>query len=199
MAEAGDQGADATPPPKGRDEVERARGEVVPDDQGRPPGTHRHVSFSGSLQSSEYVSQLPATAEDAGAWAELVSDAPERLLAATEREQAHRHEIENRAIALDEGAMPRYYAGQRRAHYISLTLGIAYLAVMVVIAVLGQPVAGMIGAAAGIAAMVWAIRRDPSSSDLPPPAEPQPDQLPTSPPNLPPPDTEPELGPHEQR
>jgi hypothetical protein len=44
----------------------------------------------------------------------LLPDAPERLLASGEREQAHRHEIEQRLAALDESSMPKFYEGQRR-------------------------------------------------------------------------------------
>jgi uncharacterized membrane protein len=86
-------------------------------------------------------------------------------MAAGEREQAHRHAIENRLARLDEAAMPKFYAGQRRGHFVSLVLALGYEAVMLVAVLEGYAVEGVFGAAAGLAAMVWAIRRDTGGSD----------------------------------
>lgn len=93
-----------------------------------------------------------------------IPDAAERLLAAGEREQAHRHDIERRLVVTDAEVMPRYFAGQRRAHLLGLSLGLAYLGAMVLAILLGYPLAGVGGATFGIAAVIWAIRREPSSS-----------------------------------
>lgn len=118
------------------------------------------------LQASRYVSPLPSP-DDLERYQEMVPDAPERLLAAGEREQGHRHGIEERLVAIDESSMPRFYAGQMRAHVVSLVLGMAYLAVMALAIIEGEQVAGIVGAAAGLAALVWAARRDPSDPSEP--------------------------------
>lgn len=60
--------------------------------------------------------------------------------------------------------MPRYFAGQRRAHFIGLTLGLSYLGAMVLAILQGYPLAGVGGATCGVAAVIWAIRREPISS-----------------------------------
>lgn len=140
------------------------------------------------LQASRYVSPLPSP-DDLERYQEMVPDAPERLLAAGEREQGHRHGIEERLVAIDESSMPRFYAGQKRAHVVGLILGMAYLAVMALAIIQGEQVAGIAGAAAGVAALVWAARRDPSGPSSPdvtardpqngeesPPAEPPPSE-----------------------
>ncbi|WP_445147667.1 DUF2335 domain-containing protein [Baekduia sp. Peel2402] len=113
---------------------------------------------------TRYVSQLPSP-EDLERYRELIPDAPERLLAGGEREQAHRHEIEDRLAAIDEAAMPKFYEGQRRGHLISLALGLGYEALMGGAIIAGYPVAGIAGAATGLAAMIWAIRRDTDSPE----------------------------------
>jgi hypothetical protein len=94
----------------------------------------------------------------------MLPDAPERLLAAGEREQAHRHEIEKRLAAIDEVAMPLFYKGQRRGHWISLTLGGGYEAIMLVAVLNGYALEGIVGAAVGIGSMIWALRRDPKDT-----------------------------------
>lgn len=144
-----------------RPEAEVVEGQVVdPPRRPRPPG---HSRLDVRAEESSYTSPLPAPA-DLRAYAELVPDAPERLLAAGEREQAHRHEIENRIAAIDEAAMPRFYAGQRRGQTFGLIAIIAYLGVMVVAILEGYPLVGAGGAAIGLAALVWAMRRDPTDS-----------------------------------
>jgi hypothetical protein len=60
--------------------------------------------------------------------------------------------------------MPRYFAGQRRAHFIGLTLGLSYLGAMVLAILQGYPLAGVGGATCGVAAVIWAIRREPITS-----------------------------------
>jgi uncharacterized membrane protein len=117
------------------------------------------------LQSSRYVSPLPSP-DDLERYRAMLPDAPERLLSSGEREQAHRHDLERRLVALDEGSMPRFYMGQRVAHFVSLVLGLAYLSLMGLAIVEGQEW-GIGGAAAGLAAVVWATRRDPSGPDDP--------------------------------
>jgi len=81
-----------------------------------------------------------------------------------EREQAHRHQAENRLLAIDEQEMPRFYAGQRVAQVMSMALGLAYLGAMVFAMLQGYPLAGVGGATFGVAAVIWAIRREPSTS-----------------------------------
>ena len=65
---------------------------------------------------------------------------------------------------MDERSLPLFYAGQRFAHAISLLLGLAYLGVMVLAILQGYPLVGVGGATFGMAAMIWAIRRDPSDA-----------------------------------
>jgi uncharacterized membrane protein len=124
----------------------------------------RGTRLDVGLQQSRYTSPLPSPA-DLDRYATHVPDAAERLLAIGEREQSHRHNVEDRLVAIDEEAMPRFYAGQRHAHAISLILGLAYLAVMVLAIAKGYPLFGAGGAAFGIAAVVWSLRRDSSSAD----------------------------------
>lgn len=128
-------------------------------DSRRTRGTRLDVG----LRQSSYTSPLPSP-DDLDRYAAHLPDAPERLLAAGEREQTHRHDIERRLTAMDEQALPRFYAGQRLAHTISLLLGLAYLAAMALAILQGYPLAGVGGATFGIAAIIWAVRRDPSDS-----------------------------------
>jgi uncharacterized membrane protein len=88
----------------------------------------------------------------------------ERLLAIGEREQAHRHQSGCRLISLDEQALPQFYAGQRLAHWISFVLGLSYLGVMAFAVAKGYSLLGAGGAAFGIAAVVWSIRRASAGS-----------------------------------
>jgi uncharacterized membrane protein len=46
---------------------------------------------------------------------EHLPDAAERLLAAAEREQPHRHQLENRLLAIDAEAVSRSFESHRRA------------------------------------------------------------------------------------
>lgn len=134
---------------------DRTGGQLVEDL--RPGGPRLELG----LQQSRYTSPLPS-AEDLDRYAAHIPDVAERLLAIGEREQAHRHEVEVRLVAIDEEVMPQFYAGQRRAHRVSLILGIAYLGVMILAIAKGYPLLGAGGAAFGIAAVVWALRRDPT-------------------------------------
>lgn len=113
------------------------------------------------LRQSSYTSPLPSP-DDLDRYAAHLPDAADRLLTAGEREQAHRHEIESRLAAMDEQALPRFYAGQRFAHAVSLALGLAYLLAMALAILRGYPLIGVGGAALGLAAIIWAVRRDPS-------------------------------------
>lgn len=139
------------------DEVETVEGEVLYPER-RPRQTSRRLEW----QESRYISPLPSP-EDLERYSELLADAPERLLAAGEREQSHRHEIESRLAALDEVGMPRFYEGQRRGHLISLALGAGYETIMAIAVIKGYALEGVVGAAAGIASMIWALRRSPGS------------------------------------
>ncbi len=127
-----------------------------------PPPRHTSRRLDVGWQESRYASPLPSP-EDLERYQRLLPDAPERLLSAGEREQAHRHEIESRLATIDEQAMPKFYAGQKRAHFVSALLGGGYEVVMLVAVLKGFALEGIVGAAAGIGAMVWAIRRDPGS------------------------------------
>lgn len=132
--------------------------------RGRGTDDWRRTRLDVGLRQSSYTSPLPSPA-DLDRYAGHVPDAAERLLAAGEREQAHRHEIERRLTAIDEQAMPRYYAGQRFGQLVSLILALAYLSVMVLAILKGYPLIGTGGAAFGIAAAIWAIRRDPAEAE----------------------------------
>lgn len=118
-------------------------------------------------EESRYTSPLPSP-EDLRSYESLLPGAAERLLSSGEREQAHRHQLENRLAGIDEVSMPKFYEGQRRGHLISLVLGIGYLLLMLAAVLAGAEIAGVVGAAAGLAAMVWAIRRDSDSGGSPP-------------------------------
>ena len=85
-------------------------------------------------------------------------DAAERLMAAAEREQAHRHQAEKRLLVVDADAVSRSFERHRRVCWIALVVGLAYLAVMVVVVLEGYATAGTGGAALGMAAVAWATR-----------------------------------------
>lgn len=131
--------------------------------RGRDAEDWRRTRVDVGWRQSSYTSPLPSPA-DLDRYVTYVPDAAERLLAAGEREQAHRHGIESRLVSLDERAMPRYYAGQRLGQLLGLALGLAYLALMGLAIVRGYPLAGAGGAAFGIAAMIWSVRRSAPES-----------------------------------
>ena len=54
---------------------------------------------------------------------------------------------------------------------MSLVLGLAYLAAMVLAILQGYPLVGVGGATFGIAAIIWAVRRDPSQAETAPDRE----------------------------
>jgi uncharacterized membrane protein len=132
-------------------------------ERGRDRRRHPGARLDVGLRQSSYTSPLPSP-DDLDRYVARVPDAAERLLAAGEREQAHRHRVESQLVATDAETMPRYFAGQRRAHFIGLVLGLSYLGAMVFAMAQGYPVAGVGGAALGIAAVIWAVRRDPAGS-----------------------------------
>ncbi len=121
----------------------------------------RTARLDVGLQQSSYTSPLPSP-DDLDRYAEHLPNVAGRLLSVGEREQAHRHQVENRLVTIDEQEMPRFYAGQRVAQLMSLVLALAYLGLMVVAINHGYPLAGVGGATFGIAAVIWATRRDPS-------------------------------------
>ena len=152
-------------------ELERQKAGVTERAEGVhwPGGTRLDVG----LRQSSYTSPLPAP-DDLDRYVAHLPDAAERLLAVGEREQAHRHAIEDRLAAIDEQAMPRLYASQRFAHAISLILGLTYLGVMFFAILRGYPLVGVGGATVGLAAVIWAIRRDPSDAEWSPDRESRP-------------------------
>ncbi|MBS1869736.1 MAG: DUF2335 domain-containing protein [Actinobacteria bacterium] len=143
--------------------LERREPTVI--EPGRRSRRHPGARLDVGLRQSTYTSPLPSP-DDLDRYVAQVPDAAERLMAAGEREQAHRHQIERRLVEIDADVMPRYFAGQRRAHFLGLVLGIAYLGAMVFAMWQGYPLAGVGGATFGIAAVIWAIRREPSASEL---------------------------------
>lgn len=153
-----------SPPDRGQGEIEAddAVDAVPVDSQELRPGNLRRLE--AVLQQTRYVSQLPPP-DDLERYERLLPGSAERLLGAGEREQHHRHEIENRAAALDEDAMPKFYAGQRRGQVISAVVALGYEAIMAVAVLEGYPIEGIVGAAIGIGAMIWAMRRDPDASE----------------------------------
>ncbi len=155
MSSAGEQAADA------RDtSLQHHDPNVI--ERGRAGRRHPGARLDVGLRQSTYTSPLPSP-DDLDRYVALVPDAAERLLSAGEREQAHRHRVESELVATDADTMPRYFAGQRRAHISGLVLGLSYLAAMVLAILAGYPLAGVGGATFGIAAVIWAIRRDPST------------------------------------
>lgn len=159
-------GTSPDPEPGPGGELERDTTEVV-DGQVVHPERPRHISrrLDVGWQESRYASPLPSP-DDLERYQRMLPDAPERLLAAGEREQAHRHEIEDKLAALDEKAMPKFYAGQRRGHWISLVLSGGYELIMLVAVLKGYPIEGIVGAAAGLGGMIWAIRRDSDGGEV---------------------------------
>lgn len=122
--------------------------------------------MSTSWRSGGY-SLLPSPA-DLERYVHHLPDAAERLLAAAEREQAHRHQIETRLLAIDADAVSRTFESHKRVCWITPIIGLVYLAVMVVAILEGYATAGTGGAALGMAAVAWATR---------PPARPAPAAL----------------------
>lgn len=96
--------------------------------------------------------------DDLDRYVQHLPGAAERLLAAAEREQAHRHQIENALLAIDRDGVPRSFESHRRACWIALVVGLAHLAVMVVAILEGYATAGTGGAALGMAAVAWTTR-----------------------------------------
>jgi uncharacterized membrane protein len=129
---------------------------------GRRSRRHPGARLDVGLHQSTYTSPLPSP-DDLDRYVAQVPDAAERLLSAGEREQAHRHDIERQLVETDAAVMPRYFAGQRRAHLLGLILGLGYLTAMMFAMWQGYPLAGVGGATFGIAAVIWAIRREPAS------------------------------------
>jgi uncharacterized membrane protein len=95
--------------------------------------------------------------DDLDRYSQLLPDAAERLLAAEEREQAHRHEIENRLTSLEGRCTPQFYERQKRTQLVSFALSLAYLAVMVLAMLIAPAYIGVAGAAFGAA--LWALTR----------------------------------------
>jgi uncharacterized membrane protein len=141
--------------------LERRDSTVI--EPGRRSRRHPGARLDVGLCQSTYTSPLPSP-DDLDRYVAHIPDAAERLLAAGEHEQAHRHYIERQLVATDADVMPRYFAGQRRAHLLGLILGLTYLGAMVFAILVGYPLAGVGGATFGIAAVIWAIRREPSTS-----------------------------------
>lgn len=146
--------------PSGKD-LERRDPTVI--EPGRRSRRHPGARLDVGLHQSTYTSPLPSP-DDLDRYVARLPDAAERLLAAGEREQSHRHHIERQLVETDAAVMPRYFAGQRRAHLLGLILGLGYLAAMMFAMLQGYPLAGVGGATFGVAAVIWAIRREPSSS-----------------------------------
>ena len=151
------------------DEVEVVDAEHVGPSPATPVARHRRLDVRA--EESSYTSPLPSP-DDLGKYEAIIPGAGQRLLSAGEKEQEHRHQLESRLAALDEGAMPQFFSGQRRGHLISLALGVGYEVVMAVAILSGAAVPGVVGAAAGIGAMVWAVRRDTDGGAPPPPSPP---------------------------
>lgn len=93
--------------------------------------------------------------EDLDRYARHLPDAGERLLAASEREQAHRHQLEGHLARIRGQELPREHARQQRTHLIVLVLGLAYLGVTTTAIGIGHAIVGVVGAALGAAALLW--------------------------------------------
>ena len=137
------------------DEVVDAR--ALPE---RPPATpNPRLDVGVGIGTTRYVSPLPSP-EDLERYEKLIPGSPDRLLAAGEREQAHRHDLESRLAAIDEAAMPRFYEGQRRGQSLGFAAALAYLLVMLAAILKGEIIGGVVGAGAGAGALVWSLRRE---------------------------------------
>jgi uncharacterized membrane protein len=155
-------GMSSTNEPADGKSLERRDPTVI--DPGRRSRRHPGARLDVGLRQSTYTSPLPSP-DDLDRYVARVPDAAERLLSAGEREQTHRHYIERQLVETDAEVMPRYFAGQRRAHLLGLILGLGYLGAMVLAILEGYPIAGVGGATFGVAAVIWAIRREPSASE----------------------------------
>jgi uncharacterized membrane protein len=154
------------PMSSGRDAAVATRSETSEPRAGVRRSSHdeswpRAARLDVGFQRSSYTSPLPSP-DDLDRYVAHLPDAAERLLSVGEREQAQRHQVENRLLAIDEREMPRFYAGQRAGQAMSLILGLTYLGAMVLSILKGYPLVGVGGTMFGIAAVIWAIRRDPS-------------------------------------
>ncbi|MFT4036379.1 MAG: DUF2335 domain-containing protein [Patulibacter sp.] len=134
--------------------------EGIPVEPSLPSQTHRRLSLSASH--SQYVSELPSP-DDIERYERIEEGVLRWLMDASTKEQDHRHEIERRLVALDESSMPHFYSGQAWGRGIALILGIGFEGVMAFAIHQGEVKWGVGGAAAGLAAMIWAVRRDPTS------------------------------------
>ena len=137
---------------------ELVEGEEVVDGEPVDHGSRAYLE----ARHSRYTSPLPAP-DDLRAYAELMPDAAERLLASGESEQRHRHEIERGLLKLEQERTPRHYEGQRRGQNLGFIVAVLYLLVMAGAIVAGYGSAGVTGAAVGVAFMIWSIRRSPDS------------------------------------
>jgi uncharacterized membrane protein len=113
--------------------------------------------MSTSWRSGDGYSLLPPPA-DLDRYVQHLPDAAERLRAAAEREQAHRHQLETRLLVIDADTVPRSFESHRRVCWIALLVGLVHLATMVVAILGGYGTAGTAGAALGMAAIAWATR-----------------------------------------
>ncbi len=152
----------STDEPAGGTNLERRDPTVI--EPSRRNRRHPGARLDVGLRQSTYTSPLPSP-DDLDRYVARIPDAAERLLRSGEREQAHRHSIERQLVETDAAVMPRYFAGQRRAHLVGLILGLGYLGAMVFAMGKGYPLAGVGGATFGVAAVIWSIRREPSSAD----------------------------------
>jgi uncharacterized membrane protein len=126
----------------------------------RPGPGRLGVDLAHTLAHTQYTSPLPAPA-DLREYAEMLPDAPERLLSAGEREQAHRHAMEREVMTVEAKATSAFFAGQRWAVVVGGIVCLAYLGVMLRAIERGSELLGIGGAAFGLAAILWAARRDP--------------------------------------
>lgn len=102
--------------------------------------------------------------EDLDRYANHLPDAGERLLAASEREQAHRHELEAHIARMRAQELPREHARQQRTRLITFVLGLVYLGVTATAIAPGHAIIGTVGAALGAVIVLWGSGTRPDGS-----------------------------------
>lgn len=170
--------------------------EAIARDHSITPELVKETRGSGLFrQIQAYRGPLPLPEHLAG-YEHVVPGAAERILKLTEKNQAHRHAIERRAIALDERNADREdrivaldeseSAGEQRleerAQNFAFALALAALVLTGILIVTGNPVAGSLIFSATLASIVASflkrrkreVNGDEPADEAEPPAEPEP-------------------------
>ena len=120
----------------------------------KPIIPHRNTQ----LIAAEYMHEgpLPAPAEFAG-YGEVLPDAPERILAMAEKEQEHRHQMENDQISILKSRQD----AENKESMIGLIAGIIFVGVFFLfgcyLIIIGKPVSGWVSVGASVLFVVKAM------------------------------------------